>query len=148
MNSPIANRPPDQLFELVTSIWTKPFWDAAAEHRLVAPRCSDCHTFRMPPSPFCPHCRSQQIDWMTLSGRGTLYSYSVVSTAIFPEMEASLPYVTAVITLPDADGVRLISNIVDVPIDQLAVDAPVFVVFDDLSPGTTIPRFKMESEQT
>jgi uncharacterized OB-fold protein len=139
----VAKRPPDRLFELVTDQWTKPFWDAAAEHRLVAPRCADCATFRIPPTPFCPRCRSQRIDWPTLSGAGIVYSYSIVSRAIFPEMEDAVPYVTALIELPDAQGIRLISNIVDAPIDRIRVGAPVTVVFDHIAEGVAIPRFRL-----
>ena len=101
----------------------------------------------MPPTPFCPECRSQEISWVELSGQGTVYSYTVVSRAIFNGMEDCLPYVPAVVELADAGGVRLITNIVDAPIDAIAVDAPVTVVFDDLATGTSIPRFRLAPER-
>ena len=144
MSHVLSKRPPDHLFELVTNTWTRPFWDAAAQHRLVAPRCAACGTFRMPPTPFCPQCRSQDLDWVDLSGKGIVYSYTVVDRAIFAGMEGSLPYVPAVIELADADGVRLVTNIVDAPIDAIAIDAPVSVVFDDLRDGVSIPRFTLD----
>jgi uncharacterized OB-fold protein len=141
MTAPIAKRPPMQFFRLVTDQWTKPFWDAAADARLVAPRCADCGTFRMPPTPFCPTCQSQRLDWVELSGDGTVYSYSIVTRALIPGTEDALPYITAVIALAGAGGARLISNIVDVPIDGVRIGDAVRVVWDDEASGIAVPRF-------
>ena len=52
-----AQLPPEELIHLVPDVFTQPFWDAAAEHRLVIPRCTTCETYRLPPSAFCWHCR-------------------------------------------------------------------------------------------
>ena len=137
----LAKRPPPELFKLSTNSWTKPFWDATARHLLVAARCSDCGTFRMPPTPFCPACHSQHIDWRTLNGRGSVYSYTIVERGVFPGMQAHLPYVPAVIELEGAPGVRLISNVVDVDTENIAVGLAVAVVWDDHSNGVAVPRF-------
>lgn len=141
MDERIARPPAEQLFQLTTDQWTKPFWDAAAQHRLVAPRCRQCGTFRMPPTPFCPVCLSQELDWPELSGRGTLYSYTIVNRAIIPEMEGSLPYVPALVELPDAGGMRLITNVIGVTIGSLKVGAALKVVWNDRSDGFTVPCF-------
>ena len=98
----------------------------------------------MPPTPFCPRCRSQHLTWVQVSGEGILYSHSVVSRATLAEMEDSIPYVTAVVELPDAGGIRLITNIVETPIDRIRIGAEVIVVFDDLPDGVSIPRFKLK----
>jgi uncharacterized protein len=143
MSSEIAKSPPEALFELNVDAWTRPFWDAAARHRLVAPQCAQCGRFRMPPTPFCPHCLSQELHWPELSGRAAVYSYTIVQRALIPEMESSLPYVPALVELPDADNVRLITNIVGVPLDRIAIGAAVRVVWDDRSDGVTVPRFTL-----
>lgn len=138
----IAKRPPPDLFKLATNAWTQPFWNATARHQLVAARCADCGTFRMPPTPFCPGCQAQGIDWTVLSGRGEVYSYTIVERAILPGMEAHLPYVPAVISLEGAGGVRLVSNVVDVRLDALRVGMPVNVLWDDMPQlGVALPRF-------
>ena len=137
----IAKRPPPELFKLATNAWTKPFWDAAARHSLVVAQCSVCGACRMPPTPFCPACQSQQIDWRTLSGLGEVYSYTVVERAILPGMTDYLPYVSAVITLEGGGGVRLISNVVDVELADLAIGMKVMVAWDDLAEGVAVPRF-------
>ena len=139
---PIAKRPPPELFKLSTNSWTQPFWDATAQHRLVAPQCGHCGRFRMPPTPFCPACQSQAIDWRTLSGSGRVYSYTIALRGIVPGMESHLPYVPAVIELDGAPGVRLISNIVDVDVASIRVGMAVTVVWDDhLANGVAVPRF-------
>ncbi|MEY4268040.1 MAG: hypothetical protein RIS90_2575 [Pseudomonadota bacterium] len=137
----IAKRPPPDLFKLATNAWTQPFWDAAAQHRLVVAQCRPCGTCRMPPTPFCPACQSQQIDWKTLTGLGEIYAYTIVDRAILPGMADHLPYVPAVITLEGGGGVRLISNVVDVELAELAIGMPVQVVWDDLREGVAVPRF-------
>ena len=138
----IAKRPPPDLFKLATNAWTQPFWDAAAQHRLVVAQCGTCGTCRMPPTPFCPACQSQQIDWKTLTGLGEIYTYTIVDRAILPGMADHLPYVPAVITLEGGGGVRLISNVVDVELADLAIGMPVQVVWDDLREGVAVPRFR------
>ena len=139
---PIAKCPPPDLFKLSTNAWTQPFWDATARHELVAAQCTDCGTFRMPPTPFCPCCQSQRITWARLSGSGEIYSYTIVERAILPGMEDHLPYVPTVITLDGAGGVRLISNVVDVAVADIRVGMAVRVVWDDLpGQGVAVPRF-------
>ena len=138
----IAKRPPPELFKLSTNAWTQPFWDATARHELVAAQCAECGAFRMPPTPFCPCCQSQRIDWRILSGRGEVYSYTIVERAIMPGMDEHLPYVPAVITLEGAGGVRLISNVVEVEVADLRVGMAVQVVWDDVpGQGVAVPRF-------
>jgi uncharacterized protein len=143
MMSEIAVAPAEELFSLSTDQWTQPFWDSARKHRLTAAKCAACGTFRMPPTPFCPECLSQDIDWPTLSGRGTIFSFTVVHRAITPEMEGALPYVPALVDLDDAPGARLITTIVDVPIERIRIGAPVCVVWDDRSDGVAVPRFTL-----
>ena len=138
----IAKRPPPDLFKLATNAWTQPFWDAAAQHRLVVAQCRACGECRMPPTPFCPVCQSQHIDWKTLTGLGEVYTYTIVDRAILPGMADHLPYVPAVITLEGGGGVRLISNVVDVALAELAIGMPVQVVWDDLREGVAVPRFR------
>lgn len=139
----LASSPAEALFTLTTDQWTRPFWDAARERVLVAPQCADCGRFRMPPTPFCPHCRSQRIEWPHLAGTGTIFSYTVVTRAIVPQMEGALPFVPALIDLDGAPGARLISNVVGVAADAIAVGAAVRVVFDERSDGIVVPRFTL-----
>lgn len=140
----IANFPPPELFQFATDSWTQPFWEAAREHRLTACQCASCGRFRMPPTPFCPNCRSQEVRWPTLSGRGTIFSFTVVERAILPSMAARIPYVPAVIEFEDAPGVRLISAVVGAPLGDIRIGGEVHAVWEDLEAASLV-RFALGS---
>ncbi len=133
--------PPPELARINPDRWSAPFWSAAAEHRLVCARCRSCGAFRMPPSPFCPRCRSQDVDWAELSGRGTIFTYTIVTHAVMPLLTDSIPYAVAAVTLPDAGGVRLLGNLVGMDSDEIAIDLPVRVEWADVAEGLSLPRF-------
>ncbi|MGE4606276.1 MAG: Zn-ribbon domain-containing OB-fold protein [Myxococcota bacterium] len=117
-----------------------PWWQAAAEHRLLVQRCIDCSHQRLPAAPICPSCRSDAADWQEVSGRGELYTYTIVHRPIAAGQE--LPFVIAVIELDGAEGVRLISNLVETALEDLKIGMPVEVVWEDMSPDLSIPRFR------
>lgn len=144
--SRIAKRPPDALVRVVTDQWTAPFWSAAAQDRLTCAQCGDCGRFRMPPSPFCPHCRSQAVDWPTLPGTGRIFSFTIVERAVLPGTEDTIPYVPAVIDLDGAAPARIISNIVDSDVDAIRIGGRVRAVFDHLEEGVALPRFTLAGE--
>jgi len=116
------------------------FWKAAAEHRLVVQCCSDCSRKRLPAAPVCPSCRSDASDWQDVSGRGELYTYTIVHRAIAADQQ--LPFVIAVIELDGAEGVRIISNLVETPLENLKIGMAVEVVWEDMGPELAIPRFR------
>lgn len=122
--------------------WTQAFWDAAREHRLVIARCGDCGRFRSPPTPYCPRCRSQNVAWTELPGTAEVYTFTVVRHPPSPAVAASVPYVIAIVRLDGADGTKLMTNIVNCSLDDLRVGMKVHVVWDDVSPELTVPRFE------
>jgi uncharacterized OB-fold protein len=71
-----------------------------------------------------------------------VFSYTIVHHAVHPALADHLPYNVVLVELPDAGGVRLISNVVDVPATDLRVGLEVEVVFEDLDEATTLPRFR------
>lgn len=133
--------PPVEIAALTPDSWTEPFWVAAAQHRLVVPRCTSCGTYRMPPSPFCHVCRAQGVEWVEQDGTGRVYSFTVIRHAVVPLMRDALPYVVAVVELPEAGGVRLVANMVGVDPSAVEIGMPVEVVWDDVDEGVAVPRF-------
>ena len=133
--------PPD-VIGLTPNVWTEPFWLATAEHRLVIPRCTACATYRFPPSPFCPHCRAQDVEWIEHDGTGEIYSFTVIRHAVIPAMKDSLPLVAAVVELPGT-GCRLVGNVVDVAPEDVRIGMAVRVDWYDVREGTTIPVFRV-----
>jgi len=79
-------------------------------------------------------------EWTRASGRGEVHSYTVCYKAAHPAMENKLPYAVVLVDLEE--GVRLVSNIVDCGPESLAIGMSVEVVFDDVTPEITLPRFK------
>ena len=131
---------PDGMPPALADSTTLPFWQAAAEHRLVVQRCTACEHTRHPPAPICPECRSSDADWKQLSGEGEIYTYTIVHRPIAANQE--LPYVIAVVSLEDSGGLRMISNVVDIDPDDLAIGLPVELVWEDMSADLAIPRFR------
>jgi len=123
--------------------WTKPFWDAALDDRLVAPRCTNCGTFRLPPGPFCFVCRQQTVEWVELPGTGRIYTFTIVRHPLAPHFAEIVPYVTAVVELDGATGAgsRMIVNVVDCDPDRVAIGDPVRIVWDHVSDTLALPRF-------
>ncbi len=117
-----------------------PWWRAAAEHRLVVQRCGECSHLRLPPAPVCPQCRSAEADWQEISGKGKLYTFTVVHRPVAADQ--ALPFVIAVIELEGAQGLRMISNIVDTPPEELEIGMALEVVWEDMSPDLAVPRFR------
>jgi uncharacterized OB-fold protein len=121
---------------------TRPFFDAAREHRLVIQSCSTCGVFRHPPRHICPHCRSFDVAWRQVDGRGRLFSWSVVHQQFHPAMASVVPYVVAIVELHDTGGTRLTSNLVDATETDRAVGRELEVVWEDMDEHLTLPRFR------
>jgi hypothetical protein len=132
---------PAELTGLHPSPWTEPFWDAARQHRLIVPRCRKCNTFRMPPGPFCHVCRTQDVDQVELTGRGTVFTSTITRHALIPAMAEAVPFVIAVVELEDAPGARMVSNVVGCAVEDVRIGMAVQVAWDDIDDRVTIPRF-------
>lgn len=123
---------------------TQPFWDAALEGRLVAPECTRCGTFVLPPQPRCFNCQNDAFSWVTLPGTGTVYTFTVVRHPLAPRFADVVPFVAGVIELDGTQGAgaRMTANIIDVDPDSVNVGDRVRVVFDRISDTYAAPRFR------
>ena len=119
---------------------TKPFWEAAKRHVLAMPRCKSCNHIFFYPREQCPRCFSTDLEWTEVSGRGSLYTYTVVQRPANPAFNDDVPYIFAIVQLDE--GPRLVSNIVDCTIEDVKVDMPLVAVFDDVTPEWTLVKFK------
>ena len=119
---------------------TKPFWDAAKRHELVCQRCTACGNWVFYPREQCPVCFSRNLEWAPVSGRGRVYAYTIVHQPADRAFEGDAPYVYAIVQLDE--GVRLPTNVVGCAPEDVTVDMAVTVVFDDVSPEWTLPKFQ------
>ncbi|MEU2608491.1 Zn-ribbon domain-containing OB-fold protein [Streptomyces albus] len=128
--------------------FTAPYWQAAAEGRLLLRRCraEGCGAAHHYPREFCPRCWSEDVVWEEAGGRATLYTWSVVHRNDLPPFGERVPYVPAVVEL--AEGPRMMTEIVEAPHETLHVGMPLRVTFRTLArtepPGTApaIPVFR------
>ncbi len=126
----------------VTSL-TQPFWEAASQNKLVLQRCRQCEAYVWCPRPSCTECGSDQLKWTSVSGRGSVFSFTVIRQVIArgaAAFEKEIPYIVAWIDLEE--GPRFCTNVVDCPIDKVTIGMPVEVVFDKASSEITLPKFR------
>lgn len=102
-------RPVANPFVPVPTPETQPYWDGMAEGKLRITRCDDCSQPFFPPSPVCPHCSSQNVEWFDASGDATLYSY-VIHQRPLPQWGTEGPRSVAIVEL--AEGPRMTSSVV------------------------------------
>ncbi|MEE8419806.1 MAG: Zn-ribbon domain-containing OB-fold protein [Dehalococcoidales bacterium] len=119
---------------------TQPYWEGTKRHELLIQRCKDCGTFQFYPRGMCVSCLSDNTEWVQASGKAKVYSFTIAHRPARPAFADDVPYNIAIIELDE--GVRMTSNIVECDNEDIKVDMPVEVVFDDVTPEITLPRFK------
>jgi uncharacterized OB-fold protein len=124
----------------VVNTWARPFWDAAREERLIIQKCSACGEHVFYPRIACPHCSADSLEWVQASGKGTVYSYTVVEANAPSAFLADMPFVVAVIRLEE--GVQMLSNVIGCDPQDVECDMPVEVVFEKRNEEFTLPKFK------
>lgn len=117
-----------------------PFWRAARQHRLLFQRCGTCSYVRWPPSRVCPSCLTPGGEWSEVDGTGTVWSFCVYEHAYHSSLRDALPYNVALVEI--AAGPRMITNLVGLRNEQIAVGMTVIPVFEDLAEGVTLVKFQ------
>jgi uncharacterized OB-fold protein len=127
----------------VPSAETDAFWEGCRQHKLILPYCLSCDSWYFYPRPLCPKCHSWNVTNREHSGRGTLYTYAIQYRPQAPGFQNELPYATALVDL--APGCRMMTNLVGTEPDpaRIRCDSPVEVVFEDVTPEFTIPKFRL-----
>lgn len=122
---------------------TRFHWDGAAAHRLVLQRCRSCGKLQYPPEVCCIHCQADDFQHVEATGRGVIYSYSVVDRPLHAGFVDTLPYVVVLVELDDQPGLRMLTNLVEVPTGTtLKCGMPVEVVFENRG-AVTLPQFRL-----
>jgi uncharacterized OB-fold protein len=121
---------------------TQGFWDAIAARHLAIQRCKQCGKYVHTPKAVCPFCLSLELYYDDVSGRGTLYSYGIAVHLYHPALASRAPYVLAIVELDDQPGLRMLSNVIDCPEDELQIGMSLEVVFEQVAPGLILPLFR------
>lgn len=116
-----------------------PFFEWCARGELRIQQCAQCGARRMPPRPMCPACRSFDVEWVQMSGRGRVWSLAIPHPPLLPAYADQAPYNVCVIELDDDPAIRLVGNVVadanarldSIDPHAIAIGSPVRVVFGD-----------------
>ncbi len=92
------------------------------------------------PRALCTSCLSSRTEWVKCSGRGKVYTFTATYQNGVPGFRESLPYIMAYVELEE--GVKMLTNLVDCQPDQVKIDMPVEVVYEDVTPEVTLAKFR------
>lgn len=122
---------------------TSPFWAAAREQRLLVQRCKSCGHFNHPPRGQCDICVSEDLEFREVSGRGKVYSYTLMYQRNVPGFENELPYLNVAVELEEQPDLVLITNLVDATPEGVKIGDPVEVVYQRVNDEITLPQFRL-----
>jgi len=120
---------------------TQFFWDGCKARRLLILRCQPCGHFVHYPRPVCNKCLSTELAPEEVSGRASLYAYTLTMQAFHPYYVDKLPYTLAVVELEEQPGLRITTNIVDVAEGALKTGMPLRLVWREVAPDLVLPMF-------
>ena len=131
----------------VSSALTSGFWEAASRHELAIQRCGACGHWFHPPVPVCSNCYSEDLHFDTLSGEGTIYSFTVMTEDLVPGFESALPLTVVAVELDEQDGLVVVSNLMGVEPSEVRIGDRVRVTFEDLPDDEgSLPQFQLCSQ--
>ncbi len=119
---------------------TAAYWEGCRKHQLLIQRCTQCGRYQFYPRIICTACMSDGVEWVQASGHGRVLSFTVIHRAVSAAYKAEVPYVLALIELDE--GPTMMSNVVELDPESVAIGLPVEVTFEDWSDEITIPKFR------
>ncbi len=119
---------------------TAAYWEGCRKHQLLIQRCTQCGHYQFYPRTVCTACMSDGVEWVQASGRGQVLSFTVIHRAVSAAYKAEVPYVLALIELDE--GPTMMSNVIEIDAQNVAIGLPVEVVFEEWSDEITIPKFR------
>jgi uncharacterized OB-fold protein len=115
------------------------FWNATAEGRFTLQRCTSCDVVVWFPRKHCPDCWTETLSVFDASGKGTVYSFTIIRK-VANDYKGVTPFVVAYVELEE--GPRVMTNIVDCDPESVTVGMPVEMVFHDTGEGNALYRFR------
>ncbi len=116
------------------------FWQACKRREMVIERCENCGEYRHPPLPLCPSCQSRNYRWTKVSGKGRVECFTIVEKALFPGLPT--PYNIVRVELREQKGLLVLGNLIDCDPEDIRIDMPLEVTFEDVGRGVTMYYFK------
>jgi uncharacterized protein len=122
---------------------TRPFWEAAREQRLVVQKCGACGYYNHPPRSFCDSCLSQQLAYAPVSGRGKIYTFTVMHQRDVAGFEEESPFVNIVVELEEQQRLLMVAILRQQERELIRIGAPVEVCFEDRGGNLVVPQFRL-----
>ncbi|MSO76538.1 MAG: DNA-binding protein [Alphaproteobacteria bacterium] len=125
---------------------SQPYWEGLRQGRLLVQRCKACQGWQWGPEWICHRCRSFDLDWVEVAGKGRIYSWERVWHPVHPALKDHGPYVVVLVELPAADNVRMIGNLLGDPHQAVSIGASVAVAFEhhaDADPPFTLAHWRL-----
>jgi uncharacterized OB-fold protein len=119
---------------------TAPYWAGLRERQLLIQKCTSCGKLRHYPRPVCDGCFSMQSDWVQVSGRGTIHSWTRTHHAFLPVFRADAPYILVTVDLEE--GPRMNARLRGSK-DDPAIGAAVVCQFEPHDENWTFPSFAL-----
>ena len=120
---------------------TRPFWDATKQRRLAIQRCTDCAYYNHPPRAACDKCQSTNLAFSNVSGRGSVWTYTVMHQKSVAGFEEAVPYLTALVELDEQALLLMVTNLPGMAPEDVRVGLRVKVTFEALEDGNMLPQF-------
>jgi uncharacterized OB-fold protein len=122
---------------------SRPFWDAAKERRLAIQRCGSCGYYNHPPRRFCDACLAQDLRFEPVSGRGVVYTFTVMHQRDVAGFEEDAPFMNVVVELIEQPQLLMVSNLPIADRVKVIIGAAVEVDFEDRGEGVVVPQFRI-----
>ena len=119
-----------------------PFWEGLKAGELRLQRCTACSRYVFYPRSVCPHCLSDRLEWQTASGRGRVYSFTIIRRAMNPAFAADVPYVFAIVELDE--GPRVTTNLINCAPEDTRIGMPVRAACDSVTSEIALLKFEPE----
>ncbi len=113
----------------------RPYWEGTRRHELLAQRCGACRGWQWGPEWICHRCRSLDVGWERVSGRGRIFSWERVWHPVHAALSDAVPYLVVLVELADAGDVRMIGNLLGDPEQEVRIGSPLEAVFEDHGDG-------------
>jgi uncharacterized OB-fold protein len=120
-----------------------PFWEAARARQLVVQRCQSCNYYNHPPRPFCDACLGQDLKFEPVSGRGHVYTFTIMHQRDVAGFEGEAPFINIVVELIEQPLLLMVANMPGDERDRLRAGAAVEVWFEDRAAGVVVPQFRL-----
>lgn len=122
-----------------------PYWQGTRASKLMIQRCRNCAKWQWGPEWICHHCHAFDLNWEEVAPHGRIYSWERTWHAPMSVLKDSVPYLSVLVELEHADGVRMIGNLLGDPLQEVKIGAEVRAVFephDDASIPYTLVQWK------